>query len=78
MVRGEYPPIVLVPNYPPRAATSTKLPRTAGGRKAGPVRKEAYGSERPEVESTILVTPRLALPAQLIEIKFVAKGAGPA
>jgi hypothetical protein len=25
------------------------------------------------VASTILVTPRLALPAQLIEIKFIAK-----
>jgi enamine deaminase RidA (YjgF/YER057c/UK114 family) len=40
---------------------------------AGPVRKEAYGSEKPEVASTILVTPRLAFPAQLIEIKFIAK-----
>ena len=40
---------------------------------AGPVRKEAYGSQRPEVASTIVVTPRLALPTQLIEIKFVAK-----
>lgn len=40
---------------------------------AGPVRKEAYGSERPEVASTILATPRLALPPQLVEIKFVAK-----
>jgi enamine deaminase RidA (YjgF/YER057c/UK114 family) len=40
---------------------------------AGPVRKDAYGSRRPEVASTILVTPRLALPTQLIEIKFVAK-----
>ena len=40
---------------------------------AGPVRKEVYGSERPEVASTIVVTPRLALPTQLIEIKFVAK-----
>jgi enamine deaminase RidA (YjgF/YER057c/UK114 family) len=40
---------------------------------AGPVRKEAYGSPKPEVASTILVTPRLALPQQLIEIKFVAK-----
>jgi enamine deaminase RidA (YjgF/YER057c/UK114 family) len=40
---------------------------------AGPVRKEAYGSTRPGVASTILVTPRLALPSQLIEIKFVAK-----
>jgi len=40
---------------------------------AGPVRKEAYGSARPAVASTILVTPRLALAAQLIEIKFIAK-----
>ncbi len=29
---------------------------------AGAVRKEAYGSKQPEVASTILVTPRLALP----------------
>ena len=42
-------------------------------RVAGPVRKEAYGSEKPEVASTILVTPRLAFPTQLIEIKFIAK-----
>ena len=40
---------------------------------AGPVRKEAYGSEKPQVASTIFVTPRLAFPAQLIEIKFTAK-----
>lgn len=40
---------------------------------AGPVRKEAYGSQRPDVASTILVTPRLALPPQLIEIKFIAR-----
>lgn len=40
---------------------------------AGAVRKEAYGSERPQVASTILVTPRLALPPQLIEIKFIAR-----
>lgn len=40
---------------------------------AGPVRKEAYRSARPAVASTILVTSRLALAAQLIEIKFVAK-----
>ena len=40
---------------------------------AGPVRKEAYGNGRPAVASTVLVTPRLALPEQLIEIKFVAK-----
>ncbi|MDX2308554.1 MAG: Rid family hydrolase [Hyphomicrobium sp.] len=40
---------------------------------AGKVRREAYKSERPEVASTIFVTPRLALPDQLIEIKFVAR-----
>ena len=40
---------------------------------AGRVRKEAYGSRKPAVASTILVTPRLALPEQLVEIKFVAK-----
>ena len=40
---------------------------------AGPVRKEAYGTKKPQVASTILMTPRLALPAQLIEIKFIAK-----
>ena len=40
---------------------------------AGPVRKEAYASQRPAVASTIVVTPRLSLPTQLIEIKFIAK-----
>jgi len=40
---------------------------------AGPVRKEAYASKTPAVASTIVVTPRLALPSQLIEIKFIAK-----
>jgi enamine deaminase RidA (YjgF/YER057c/UK114 family) len=40
---------------------------------AGRVRKEAYGSAKPAVASTILVTPRLALPEQLVEITFVAK-----
>ena len=40
---------------------------------AGPVRKEMYGSKKPAVASTMLVTPRLALPGQLIEIKFTAK-----
>lgn len=40
---------------------------------AGAVRKEAYGSTKPDVASTILVTPRLALPPQLIEIKFIAR-----
>jgi YD repeat-containing protein len=40
---------------------------------AGAVRQAAYGTAKPQVASTILVTPRLALPTQLIEIKFVAK-----
>jgi enamine deaminase RidA (YjgF/YER057c/UK114 family) len=40
---------------------------------AGPVRKAAYGSERPAVASTIVTTSRLALPTQLIEIKFIAR-----
>ena len=40
---------------------------------AGPVRKEMYGAKKPAVASTMLVTPRLALPGQLIEIKFIAK-----
>ena len=40
---------------------------------AGSVRKEAYASETPEVASTLLVTPRLAFPSQLVEIKFIAK-----
>jgi enamine deaminase RidA (YjgF/YER057c/UK114 family) len=39
---------------------------------AGEVRKEAYGG-MPAVASTILVTPRLAFPDQLIEIKAIAK-----
>lgn len=38
---------------------------------AGEVRKAFYGVPRPQVASTVLVTPRLAQPAQLIEIKFV-------
>jgi enamine deaminase RidA (YjgF/YER057c/UK114 family) len=40
---------------------------------AGAVRKEAYGSDRPTVASTIITTSRLALPEQLIEIKFTAR-----
>jgi enamine deaminase RidA (YjgF/YER057c/UK114 family) len=40
---------------------------------AGPIRREAYGSEKPDVASTVVVTPRLALPQQLIEIKFIAR-----
>jgi enamine deaminase RidA (YjgF/YER057c/UK114 family) len=39
---------------------------------AGKVRAEAYGG-RPVVASTIMVTPRLAFPNQLIEIKAIAK-----
>jgi enamine deaminase RidA (YjgF/YER057c/UK114 family) len=39
---------------------------------AGKVRKDAYGGS-PVVASTILVTPRLAFPDQLIEIKVIAK-----
>lgn len=39
---------------------------------AGKVRAEAYGGS-PVVASTILVTPRLAFPEQLIEIKVIAK-----
>ena len=39
---------------------------------AEPARKKAYGSEKPKVSSTLLVTPRLAFPHQLIEIKFIA------
>jgi enamine deaminase RidA (YjgF/YER057c/UK114 family) len=39
---------------------------------AGQVRAEAYGGP-PVVASTILVTPRLAFPDQLIEIKLIAK-----
>jgi enamine deaminase RidA (YjgF/YER057c/UK114 family) len=40
---------------------------------AGAVRKHFYGSNLPHVASTILVTPRLAFPTQLIEVKFVAR-----
>jgi enamine deaminase RidA (YjgF/YER057c/UK114 family) len=39
---------------------------------AGSVRAAAYG-RRPVVASTILVTPRLAFPSQLIEIKLIAR-----
>ena len=45
----------------------------AGFAAAGPVRKEAYGAPKPAVASTILVTPRLALPTQLVEIQFKAR-----
>lgn len=36
------------------------------------VRKEAYGSKKQAVASMVLMTLRLALPTQLIEIKFIA------
>lgn len=40
---------------------------------AGPIRKAAYGSDKPEVASTIVAINRLALAAQLIEVRFVAR-----
>jgi enamine deaminase RidA (YjgF/YER057c/UK114 family) len=40
---------------------------------AGPVRKAAYGREDPQVASTMLATPRLAFPEQVVEIKFLAR-----
>jgi enamine deaminase RidA (YjgF/YER057c/UK114 family) len=40
---------------------------------AGPVRKAAYGREDPQVASTLVGTPRLAFPEQLIEIKLTAR-----
>ncbi|MCE7011040.1 hypothetical protein LWC34_50790 [Kibdelosporangium philippinense] len=40
---------------------------------AGPVRKEAYGRQDPQVASTILGVTGLALPVQLIEIKMIAR-----
>ena len=39
---------------------------------AGPVRKEAFGTEKPECASTLLGTTRLAFPQQLVEISFTA------
>lgn len=36
------------------------------------VRKAAYATDRPAVASTLIGTPRLALPGQLVEITFVA------
>ncbi|MFI5711820.1 Rid family hydrolase [Kribbella sp. NPDC051620] len=40
---------------------------------AGPVRKAAYGREDPQVASTLVGISRLALPGQVIEVKFIAK-----
>ena len=39
---------------------------------AGPVRKAAYGTERPKVASTMAGTTRLVVPHQLIEISMTA------
>ena len=39
----------------------------------GPIRKAFYGCDQPQVACTLIVTPRLALPGQLVEIKFVAR-----
>ncbi len=39
----------------------------------GTVRKEAYGTEKPNVACTLLATPRLAFPEQLVEIKFTVR-----
>lgn len=40
---------------------------------AAPVRKAAYGREDPQVASTLVGTPRLAFPEQLVEIKLIAR-----
>ncbi len=40
---------------------------------AGPVRRAAFGTETPQVATTILVTPGLAQPGQLVEISFTAR-----
>jgi enamine deaminase RidA (YjgF/YER057c/UK114 family) len=40
---------------------------------AGPVRREAYGKDVPQVASTLLGVTRLAFPAQLIEVKLIAR-----
>jgi hypothetical protein len=39
---------------------------------AGPVRKAAYGKDRPECASTLAGVTRLAFPEQLVEISFTA------
>lgn len=40
---------------------------------AGLVRQEAYGRPDPQVASSLVGTPGLAFPEQLVEIKFVAR-----
>jgi enamine deaminase RidA (YjgF/YER057c/UK114 family) len=44
----------------------------AGFAVAGKVRKEAYGTERPQCASNLIGVARLAFPQQLIEITFKA------
>jgi enamine deaminase RidA (YjgF/YER057c/UK114 family) len=43
---------------------------------AGKVRKEAYGTARPQCASNLIGVPRLAFPEQLIEITFNAMLSG--
>ena len=43
---------------------------------AGKVRKEAYGTARPQCASNLIGVPRLAFPEQLIEITFKAMLSG--
>jgi enamine deaminase RidA (YjgF/YER057c/UK114 family) len=49
------------------------LDMEAGFAAAPTVRRQAYAAAKPAVASTILVTPRLAQPAQLVEIQLKAR-----
>lgn len=40
---------------------------------AGDIRKVAYGTDSPNVASTLITSPRLAFPSQLVEVKLIAK-----
>ena len=40
---------------------------------AGPVRKEAYGKDVPQVASTLVGVAGLTFPGQLIEVKLIAR-----
>lgn len=44
----------------------------SGFQAAGKVRKEMYGTDRPQVASNIIGVSRLALPEQLVEVSFRA------
>jgi hypothetical protein len=44
--------------------------------RAGQVRKEAYGTARPQCASNLIGVTRLAFPEQLIEITFKAMLSG--